>query len=117
MSVTNKNLGELLQKRIAQITQPQPEVGAREGINTGSGALAPPHAFASPAKGPAVAAPPPADAPTSAGGRDELPLLSINQDGELTIGDAADPARLVFNPDQVLALGDFLRLTEPLWRR
>lgn len=42
--------------------------------------------------------------------------LSINQDGELQLGDEEDPARLVFAPAQVLAIGDFLHATKRVWR-
>jgi hypothetical protein len=42
--------------------------------------------------------------------------LSIDQDGTLQMGDADDPARWVFTPAQVLALGDFLHATQGVWR-
>jgi len=42
--------------------------------------------------------------------------LSIDQDGVLQMGDDEDPARWVFMPNQVLAMGDFLHATERLWR-
>lgn len=42
--------------------------------------------------------------------------LAISDQGELQMGDADDPARWVFTPEQTLALGDFLALTEGLWR-
>ncbi len=42
--------------------------------------------------------------------------LAINQDGELQLGDDADPARWVFPPEQVLQLGDFLHETQGIWR-
>lgn len=48
-------------------------------------------------------------------GDDEL-LLSIDQDGALQVGYGDDPARWVFMPRHVLALGDFLDATQGLWR-
>lgn len=48
-------------------------------------------------------------------GDDEL-LLSIDQDGSLQIGYGDDPARWIFTPRHVLALGDFLNATQGLWR-
>lgn len=42
--------------------------------------------------------------------------LSIDQDGRLQIGDDADPAQIVFPPEHTLALGDFLALTQGVWR-
>ena len=42
--------------------------------------------------------------------------LSIDQDGALQMGDEDDPARWVFTPEQVLAMGDFLHATEQVWR-
>lgn len=42
--------------------------------------------------------------------------LSISMDGTLQVGDEDDPARWVFTPGQVMAIGDFLNLTERVWR-
>jgi hypothetical protein len=42
--------------------------------------------------------------------------LSIDQDGRLQVGDDADPAQIVFPPEHTLALGDFLALTQGVWR-
>lgn len=42
--------------------------------------------------------------------------MSIDQDGALQMGDEDDPARWVFTPAQVLALGDFLHGTQGVWR-
>lgn len=99
---------------------PQPAVGTAQGDhplqNTGSQA-----SVASSGKsfteGLAGAKTPPAVATPAAGGRAVLPKLMIDQDGALYIGDDDDIARHYFTNPQVEALGDFLRLTEPLWRR
>lgn len=42
--------------------------------------------------------------------------MAIDQDGALQMGDEDDPARWVFTPSQVLALGDFLHGTQGVWR-
>lgn len=43
-------------------------------------------------------------------------LLSIDQDGALQIGYGDDPARWIFEPAHVMALGDFLHGTQGVWR-
>lgn len=55
----------------------------------------------------------PATRKASAG---DVLLLSIDQDGALQIGYGDDPARWIFAPHHTLALGDFLRGTQGVWR-
>lgn len=94
-----------------QPNQPQPAVGQNTGSHASCASSGNPFL-----EGVADVTPPPAGIPVSAGGRVVLPRLMIDQDGSLWIGDDADPARHHFTQPQVEALGDFLRLTEPLWR-
>lgn len=57
----------------------------------------------------------PADGGTPSAGRAVAISCAIDDRGELAI--VHPEAGVVrFTPDQVLALGDFLRLSEPLWR-
>ena len=97
-------------------TTPQPEVG-----NTGSvqseQTSADEHAVASREETPGLQperrgmGPAPASAPAG-----DVLRMSIDQDGALQLGDENDPARWVFTPSQVLALGDFLHGTQGVWR-
>lgn len=97
-------------------TTPQPEVG-----NTGSvqseQTSADEHAVASREETPGLQperrgmGPAPASAPAG-----DVLRMSIDQDGALQLGDENDPARWVFTPSQVLALGDFLHGTQRVWR-
>lgn len=102
---------------------PQPAVGQ----NTGSQRLEP-SSLKTPPGAPADTArtieptPPAVQERRGMGPAPVLPVagaalrLAINQDGELQLGDEEDPARYVFTPGQVLALGDFLHATEGVWR-
>lgn len=90
---------------------PRPsEVGPALGSERPAGAAAP-------AAPPPEAAPKPAPARTEATqprtGREALDL-QLDQDGGLIV--ANDETTLALNPAQVLALGDFLRMTEGVWR-
>jgi len=97
-------------------TTPQPEVG-----NTGSvqseQTSADEHAVASREETPGLQPErrgmglAPAKAPAG-----DVLRMSIDQDGALQLGDENDPARWVFTPAQVLALGDFLHGTQGVWR-
>lgn len=104
--------------------QPQPAVG-----NTGSSRAADPPCAAAPAVAAKATPKPttgdalkkePAARKASAGDdtktSDEDLLLSIDQDGALQVGYGDDPARWIFGPRHVLALGDFLDATQGLWR-
>ena len=69
-----------------------------------------------PPAAPAPAAPPPAaPKPNPARTRPAALRLSINQDGELQMGDEANPVRWVFTPQQTKQLGYFLRQTHDVW--
>lgn len=59
------------------------------------------------------AAPPKVTTTKKATAPDRL-KLSIDQDGRLRIGEAAN--EIVFDPDAVLAIGDFLHATTGIWR-
>lgn len=87
--------------------------------NSGSSATGSPTTTPSPGV-PAVAAKatpkPTRHSPAAASEGDVRLRLSIDQDGALQIGDDDDPARYIFNPEHTLAIGDFLHLTQGVWR-
>ena len=90
---------------------PRPsEVGPALGSERPAGAAAPaaPPPDAAPKPGPVF---PEATRPHP--GREALDL-QLDQDGGLIV--ANDETTLALNPAQVLALGDFLRMTEGVWR-
>lgn len=101
--------------------KPQPEVGNTGSRHAEASADTPPTGSADTAK-PATPGPAPkrrgmgpASATASAGGVKKL-HLAIDQDGNLQLGDDADPAQFVFPPEHVLQLGDFLHGTQGIWR-
>lgn len=97
-------------------TTPQPEVGNTGSVQSDQ-TSADEHAVASREETPGPQperrgmGPAPARAPAG-----DVLRMSIDQDGALQLGDEADPARWVFTPAQVLALGDFLHGTQGVWR-
>lgn len=105
-------------------TTPQAQVGNSASRHAGTSTVTPPAgpAATAPGIGPAQTPKPaagavlkkePATRRASAG--DAL-RLAIDQDGVLQVGDDDDPARWVFTPAQVLAIGDFLHATQGVWR-
>ena len=105
-------------------TTPQAQVGNSASRHAGSPLDTPPAGSAATAPGISPAQTPKPDAGAAlkkepatrkASAGDAL-RLSIDQDGVLQMGDDEDPARWVFMPNQVLAMGDFLHATERLWR-
>lgn len=103
---------------------PQPAVGNNTGSlrPEPSSLKTPPGAPADTARQTAGPTPPAAQERRGMGPAPTLPVagaalrLAIDQDGALQLGDEDDPARFVFTPDQVLALGDFLHGTQGVWR-
>lgn len=107
-----------------QATTPQAQVGQQRQPAAGTSTVTPPAEPAATASGTRRVPPPkpnagavlkkePATPRASAG---DVLRLSIDQDGALQMGDEDDPARWVFTPDQVLAIGDFLHATQGVWR-
>ena len=105
-------------------TTPQAQVGNSASRHAGAPLETPPAVSAATAPGARSAQTPrpdagaalneePATRKASAG---DVLRLSIDQDGTLQMGDDHDPARWVFTPAQVLAIGDFLHATELVWR-
>ncbi len=107
-----------------QATTPQAQVGKQRQPAAGTSTVTPPAEPAATTSGTrrvptpkpnagAVLKKEPATPRASAG---DVLRLSIDQDGALQMGDEDDPARWVFTPDQVLAIGDFLHATQGVWR-
>jgi hypothetical protein len=105
-------------------TTPQAQVGKQRQPARGSLSETPPAVPAATVAGTGLAQTPKPDAGAAlktepatrkASAGDAL-RLAIDQDGVLQMGDDDDPARYVFSPAQVLALGDFLHATERVWR-
>jgi len=105
-------------------TTPQAQVGNSASRHAGSPLGTPPAGSAATALGISPAQTPKPDAgaelkkepATRKASAGDALRLSIDQDGVLQMGDDEDPARWVFMPNQVLAMGDFLHATERLWR-
>ena len=120
MSTDEMTLGQRLQRRVAELSEqlPQPAVGTAQGEhplqNTGSQASDASSGMSF-SEGLAGAQTPPAAATPAAGGRTVLAGLSISDNGRLYLH-ARGRMAIYLEPDEVLALGDFLALTERVWR-
>ena len=105
-------------------TTPQAQVGNSASRHAGAPLETPPAVSAATAPGTSSEQTPKPDAgaalkkepATRKASAGDVLRLSIDQDGTLQMGDDADPARWVFTPAQVLAIGDFLHATERVWR-
>lgn len=105
-------------------TTPQAQVGNSASRHAGSPLDTPPAGSAATALGISPAQTPKPDAgaalkkepATRKASAGDAIRLAISKDGSLQVGDVDDPARWVFTPDQVMAIGYFLHLTERVWR-
>lgn len=105
-------------------TTPQAQVGNSASRHAGTSTVTPPVVSAATAPGTRLAQTPKPDAgavlkkepATRKASAGDAIRLAISMDGSLQVGDVDDPARWVFTPDQVMAIGDFLHLTERVWR-